>query len=154
MPQAPHQRHQVSPPVIYNLGGSERAHSCYTVTPSTMPVQINSEVIVKPVRAIVSASYLYPLKGIYYFLAHPAFYPLFGRRLFPLVVTSIIVLGLLFTFTYLPQVAFLAIFNGHLAWFNAAFLVLGEGQVAISLLFEAFLVDETLVDVFDVRTPP
>lgn len=32
---------------------------------------------------------------------------------------------------------------------NAAVLVLGEGQVIIALLFEAFFVDETLVDIFD-----
>lgn len=67
-------------------------------------------------------------------------------------MTSIVVLGLLFTFTYLPQVAFLAIFHGPVAWFNAAFLVLGEGQILIALLFEALLVDETLVNVFDVQT--
>jgi hypothetical protein len=59
------------------------------------------------------------------------------------------VLGLLFTFAYLPQVAFLAVFHGPLAWVNAAFLVLGEGAAVIALLFEAFFVDETLVDIFD-----
>ena len=32
---------------------------------------------------------------------------------------------------------------------NATFLVLGEGCVIVSLLFEAFFVDETQVDVFD-----
>ncbi|KAL6721384.1 hypothetical protein ACLMJK_000487 [Lecanora helva] len=48
-----------------------------------------------------------------------------------------------------PQVAFLAIFHGHLAWLNATFLVLGEGAAIVALLFEAFFVDETLVDVFD-----
>jgi hypothetical protein len=104
----------------------------------------------RQIRNVVGASWLYPFKGMYYFCAHPAYYRLFGRRLVPLTITSIIVLGLLFTFTYLPQVAFLAIFHGRLAWFNAAFLVLGEGQVVIALLFEALLVDETLVDVFDV----
>ena len=31
--------------------------------------------------------------------------------------------------------------------------MLGEGQVIIALLFEAWMVDETLVDVFDVRLP-
>ena len=36
-----------------------------------------------------------------------------------------------------------------MAWVNAAFLVLGEGATISALLFEAFLVDETLVDVFD-----
>ncbi|RDW68094.1 hypothetical protein BP6252_09490 [Coleophoma cylindrospora] len=109
----------------------------------------NPAVALRPIKSVVSASWLYPFKGIYYFLAHPSFYPLFGRRLIPLTVTSIVVLGLLFTFTYLPQVAFLAIFHGPTAWVNAAFLVLGEGQVVIALLFEALLVDETLVNVFD-----
>ena len=55
----------------------------------------------------------------------------------------------LFLWTYLPQVAFLAIFHGKLAWLNATFLVLGEGAAIVALLFEAFFVDETLVDVFD-----
>ena len=41
------------------------------------------------------------------------------------------------------------IFHGPLAWVNGAFLVLGEGAAIVALLFEAFFVDETLVDVFD-----
>lgn len=116
--------------------------------PST---RINAAAALSPIRDVVSASWLYPFKGIWYFFAHPMFYPLFGRRLVPLLVTSILVLGTLFTFAYLPQVAFLAIFQGPTAWFNALFLVLGEGQVAVALLFEAFFVDEALVNVFDVR---
>ena len=75
------------------------------------------------------------------------------------------VLTNLFIWTYLPQVctgsftkghktkllqvAFLALFHGKLAWVNGAFLVLGEGAAIVALLFEAFFVDETLVDVFD-----
>ena len=43
----------------------------------------------------------------------------------------------------------LAIFQGRLAWVNAAFLVLGEGSAIIALLFEAFFVDETLVQIVD-----
>ncbi len=107
-----------------------------------------------PIRNVVSTSSLYPFKGIWYFCVHPEFYPLFGRRLIPLTFVSIIVLGLLFAFTYLPQVAFLAIWQGPGAWFNAVFLVLGEGQLLIALLFEALMVDETMVDVFDVRSFP
>ena len=42
------------------------------------------------------------------------------------------------------------IFQGQLAWFNATILVLGEGAAMVSLVFEAFFVDETLVEVFDV----
>lgn len=55
----------------------------------------------------------------------------------------------MFVWTYLPQVAILAIWHGPAAWFNAAFLVLGEGAAIVAILFEAFFVDETMVDVFD-----
>ena len=41
------------------------------------------------------------------------------------------------------------IFHFAGAWINGTFLVLGEGLVIVSLLFEAFFVDETMVDVFD-----
>lgn len=49
----------------------------------------------------------------------------------------------------MPQVAFLRIFQGPGAWLNGAFLVLGEGAAVTALLFEAFFVDEAMVDVFD-----
>lgn len=127
---------------------------CHLASPElTMPPRSSTAAVLQPIRNVVSASALYPFKGIWYFCANREFWPLFGRRLIPLVATSIIVLGILFTFAYLPQVAFLAIFHGPVAWFNAAVLVLGEGQVVIALLFEALLVDETLVNVFDVRLP-
>ena len=88
-------------------------------------------------------------QGIYYFFAHPFLFPLLRARLLPSLLLSIFVLTNLFLWTYLPQVAFLAIFHGKLAWLNATFLVLGEGAAIVALLFEAFFVDETLVDVFD-----
>ncbi|KAJ3578775.1 hypothetical protein NPX13_g1792 [Xylaria arbuscula] len=80
-------------------------------------------------RALVAASY--PLRGVYYFLRHPAFYPLFLGRLLPLSIISILVYLILFTFAFLPQFAFLAIFHGRAAWLNAVVLVLGEGLVII-----------------------
>ncbi|GAP91557.2 putative endo- -beta-xylanase-like [Rosellinia necatrix] len=98
-------------------------------------------------RALIAASY--PLRGIYYFLRHPAFYPLFLGRLLPLSIISTLVYLILFVFTFLPQFAFLAIFHGRAAWFNAVVLVLGEGLVIIQALFEGFFVDECRVDVFD-----
>lgn len=100
-------------------------------------------------RALVAASY--PLRGIYYFLRHPAYYPLFVSRLLPLSLISLLVYTILFTFAFLPQFAFLAIFHGRAAWFNAVVLTLGEGLVIIQGLFEGFFVDECRVDVFDVR---
>lgn len=88
-------------------------------------------------------------QGIYFFATHRFLWPLLRGRLLPCIIISLVVLPLLFVFTYLPQVAFLAIFQGRLAWFNAVFLVLGEGAVIVALLFEAFFVDEALVNVFD-----
>lgn len=67
----------------------------------------------------------------------------------PIVLLSGFIYTILFLFTYLPQVAFLAIFQGRGAWVNGLFLVLGEGAALVGALFEAFFVDETLVDVFD-----
>ncbi|KAI5859927.1 hypothetical protein GGS23DRAFT_254595 [Durotheca rogersii] len=98
-------------------------------------------------RALIASSY--PLRGIYYFLRRPAYYPLFVGRLLPLSVISFLVYTILFTFTFLPQYAFLAIFHGWGAWVNAVVLVLGEGLVIIQGLFEGFFVDECRVDVFD-----
>jgi len=117
--------------------------------------QLNHQVMTRPLKSVVSASWLYPFKGIYFFVTNRAFWPLLGRHLIPLSFVSIIVFGFLFTFAYFPQVAFLALFgHGPGAFVNAAFLVLGEGAVIIALLFEALLVDETLVDVFDAVIHP
>ncbi|OTB12525.1 hypothetical protein K445DRAFT_320967 [Daldinia sp. EC12] len=98
-------------------------------------------------RGLIAASY--PLRGIYYFLRHPVYYPLFLGRLLPLSIISFLVYTILFMFAFLPQYAFLAIFHGWSAWINAVVLVLGEGLVIIQGLFEGFFVDECRVDVFD-----
>ncbi|KAI9735907.1 MAG: hypothetical protein M1834_001373 [Cirrosporium novae-zelandiae] len=101
-------------------------------------------------RRLSSPSWLYPIRGLYYFIRHPYFWPLFSGRLLPVTLLSLLVFLFLLFFTYLPQVAFLAIFHGrHLALINALFLVLGETAAIVALLFEAFFADETLVDVFD-----
>lgn len=92
----------------------------------------------------------YPIQGIWYFLRNPEFWPLFSGRILPLTLISFLMYFILFTFAFLPQYAFLAIFHGWGAWFNAVVLVLGEGLVIIQGLFEGFFVDECRVDVFDV----
>lgn len=75
---------------------------------------------------------------------------LLGRRLLPLTLLSLFVVALLFITIYLPQVAVLMLFHGGAsAWVNGTFLVLGEANLVIAVLFEAFLVDKTQVDSFD-----
>ena len=107
----------------------------------------------RPVNYLVRAgkAAAYPLRGIKFFLGHREFWPLFTSRILPLSVISFLVYFVLFTFAFLPQYAFLAIFHGWGAWVNAVVLVLGEGLVIIQGLFEGFFVDECRVDVFDVR---
>ncbi|KAJ7825162.1 hypothetical protein B0H13DRAFT_2122674 [Mycena leptocephala] len=108
-----------------------------------------SALLAKPKEIFVTSAYWYPFKGIYFCLRHRYLWPLLRARFIPCLIISMIVLPTLFIFAYLPQVAFLAIFQGELAWFNAVFLVLGEAATIITLLFEAFFVDETLVKIFD-----
>ena len=54
-------------------------------------------------------------------------------RMAPLLVISTIIYLLLFTFTFLPQLAILAIWQGKSAWVNTIVLVLGEGMVIIQV---------------------
>ena len=57
---------------------------------------------------------------------------------------------MLFLTVYLPQVALLLLFHKRgSAFVNGAFLVLGEANLLIGILFESFLVDKTQVDSFD-----
>lgn len=117
--------------------------------------------LLRPVRGLASygcralTAAAFPIRGIWYFLRHPEFYPLFVGRLLPLSIISFLVYFLLFTFAFLPQFLFLLIFHGRAgAWINTIVLVLGEGLVIIQGLFEGFFVDECRVDIFDVSQPP
>ena len=77
-------------------------------------------------------------------------YPLARKRLLPAFLLSAFVLINLFFWAYLPQVAFLALFHKKgSAWVNGTFLTLGEAAAITAILFEAFLVDESQVDIFD-----
>jgi hypothetical protein len=85
-------------------------------------------------------------QGIVFFIAHPFLYPLLKARLLPAFLLSTFIILNLFFWTYLPQVAFLALFqrNGS-AWVNGTFLVLGEGAAVTALLFESFLAASALL---------
>ncbi|KAH9861842.1 hypothetical protein J1614_011595 [Plenodomus biglobosus] len=107
------------------------------------------KVVIRPTwDNMIAATYL--IKGIVFFIAHPFLYPLLKARLLPAFLLSTFVLLNLFFWTFLPQVAFLALFHkSGSAWVNGTFLVLGEGAAVVALLFESFLVDEAQVDIFD-----
>ncbi|KAK5692200.1 hypothetical protein LTR17_025491 [Elasticomyces elasticus] len=101
-------------------------------------------------RANFTSSFLYPLKGIYYFATHRYIQPLLRSRLLPLTLLSTCILAILFLTAYLPVVAFLALFHySGSAWVNGTFFILGVGTLLTSMLFEALFVDGTQVDIFD-----
>lgn len=72
---------------------------------------------------IATQTWQYPLRGISYLLAHRALWPPVTKRIVPSLLLTAAVLTSMFAFTYLPQVAVLALFNGPLAFVNAAGLV-------------------------------
>ncbi|KAH7064678.1 hypothetical protein B0J12DRAFT_7251 [Macrophomina phaseolina] len=108
-----------------------------------------SQLLARPVTVASQAGGLFPFKGLWYFCTHPYLWPLLKGRLLPCFLLSIFVLANLFIWTYLPQVAFLYLFHHAGAWVNGTFLVLGEGAAIVAIIFEAFFVDETQVDIFD-----
>lgn len=133
----------------------QRAHN---LTRWVLPSRVHTTTMSQPpgrIRAFFTAnfttSFIYPLKGIWYFATHRYLHPLIRNRIIPLTLLSALVLVLLFMTIYLPLVAVMAIF--HLskgsAWANATSLVLGIGTLIVTVLFEALLVDKTQVDIFD-----
>ena len=55
----------------------------------------------------------------------------------------------MFLFTYLPQMAIMALTNGPLAAVSAALVVLSESNTLFTLLSKTFLIEDALVDTFD-----
>ncbi|KAJ4298487.1 hypothetical protein N0V88_003517 [Collariella sp. IMI 366227] len=96
-----------------------------------------------------SGSYLYPIKGIAYFLTHPELWKPLRSRLIPYLTLYTGVLGSMFFFTYLPQLAIMAFVNGPLAVFTTAFLILNESSTITSIVSKNYLFQDAILDTFD-----
>jgi len=99
--------------------------------------------------AIRSAAYLYPLKGIAYFLTHRDLWKPLISKLAPTITLAIGVITFMFFTTYLPQAAVLFFVNGPLAAFTTVLLVLSESSTIFTILSKTFLIDDALIDTFD-----
>ncbi|KAF5386930.1 hypothetical protein D9615_001715 [Tricholomella constricta] len=99
--------------------------------------------------AATSGGWSYPLLGIVYFVSHPSLY----RAVAPIIIKCIIsALGItigLFVFTYIPQVAFCALFSGPFAFITAAVMVLGEAYAIILVLSKLLFVGQAQDEIFD-----
>ncbi|ESK96821.1 hypothetical protein Moror_6617 [Moniliophthora roreri MCA 2997] len=100
-------------------------------------------------EALLSGTWIYPVQGLLYFIAHPSLYhsvaPVLGKS----ILVSLGITAGMFVFTYLPQVAFCAIFSGPLAFLPAAVMVLGESYVLISLVTKIFFLEAAKDKIFD-----
>lgn len=99
--------------------------------------------------AMRSRSWLYPIKGIFYFVSHKALWQPFISHLVPYVTTYVSVLGGMLAFTYLPQLAILVFVNGPLAVFTTVVLILNETTTIVNMISKSFLLQESILDTFD-----
>ncbi|KAJ7184149.1 hypothetical protein C8R46DRAFT_883365 [Mycena filopes] len=118
--------------------------------PTTTRIVSAVEEVVSVARdAVVSGGWWYPLQGIFYFAGHASLY----RSIFPVILKTLLTaLGIttaLFAFTYLPQVAFCALFSGPFAFATAALLVLGEAYAIIMFVSKAFFLGRAQDQLFN-----
>lgn len=100
-------------------------------------------------QAAKSGSFLYPLRGIAYFLMHRELWRPFASRLLPTLSLAAGVTTFMFFFTYLPQLAILVFVNGPLAVFTTVLLILSESSTIINLVSRNFMLQDALLDTFD-----
>ncbi|BEJ15391.1 hypothetical protein CspHIS471_0411580 [Cutaneotrichosporon sp. HIS471] len=99
--------------------------------------------------AVTSGAWAYPLRGALYILTHPTLIGPVLPLLLRALLTSAGVVAACFFFLYLPQVAWLALFTGPLAFMGAIPLVLGEAYIILMFLGKSFLLGQLHVDLFD-----
>jgi hypothetical protein len=70
-------------------------------------------------------------------------------RVVPYGTLTVSVIGAMFVLAYLPQLAVLALFNGPLAVYSTVLLTLNESSIIIHLISRTWLLQESLMDIFD-----
>ncbi|KAI9833350.1 MAG: hypothetical protein M1819_003745 [Sarea resinae] len=96
-----------------------------------------------------SGAYLYPLKGIAYFISHRSLWQPLVSKLAPSVGLGVSVTAFMFVATYIPQAAVLSLVNGPFAAITTILLVLNESSTLFTMLSKSFLIQDALVDTFD-----
>ncbi|KAI0838086.1 hypothetical protein F5Y06DRAFT_269875 [Hypoxylon sp. FL0890] len=99
--------------------------------------------------AVRSGAYLYPFRGVAYFLTHKSLWKPFSCRILPVLGLTAGVFASMFFFTYLPQLAILVFVNGPLAVFTTVLLILNESSTLVNIISRNFLLQDALLDTFD-----
>ncbi|KAI1141006.1 hypothetical protein F5Y05DRAFT_295505 [Hypoxylon sp. FL0543] len=96
-----------------------------------------------------SGAYLYPFRGIVYFLTHKSLWKPFSSRVLPVLGLTAGVFASMFFFTYLPQLAILVFVNGPFAVVTTVVLILNESSTLVNIISRNFLLQDALLDTFD-----
>lgn len=99
--------------------------------------------------AVRSQAYLYPIKGVIYFLTHRDLWRPLTSKLAAVLTTSIGVTTIMFLVAYVPQMAIMAFTSGPAAAVTAAILTLSESSTIVNLLSRTFFIEDALTDTFD-----
>ena len=100
-------------------------------------------------HGIESRGWLYPIKGLIYYLSHHELWKPLMNKLVPTLSLGTGITLFMFLVTYLPQMAIMAFTSGPLAAMSAALLVLSESSTLTMILSKSFLIEGALVDTFD-----
>ncbi|RPD59082.1 hypothetical protein L226DRAFT_465698 [Lentinus tigrinus ALCF2SS1-7] len=100
-------------------------------------------------QAFASLSWLWPVRGILFSIMHPEIILSVRHALLKSLVASAVIFGVLAFFTFVPQMAILAIFTGPLAPIIALIVVGAESILLISFLGRALFIEPALTHVFD-----
>lgn len=100
-------------------------------------------------QAASSGSYLYPIKGIFFFLRNRTLWSPLASKILPTLGLAVGVVIFMFTFTYLPQVGLMFFTNGPLAPFTTILLILSESATITNILSRNFIVQDAIIDTFD-----
>ncbi|KAK3052496.1 hypothetical protein LTR09_006350 [Extremus antarcticus] len=101
------------------------------------------------VEALRSGSYVYPIRGIAYFISHRSLWKPLLAKLAPTLTLGLGITTFMFAFTYLPQVAMLFFTSGPIAAITTVLLVLSESSTLTMVLSKALLIEDALIDTFD-----
>ncbi|TFK42803.1 hypothetical protein BDQ12DRAFT_597801 [Crucibulum laeve] len=127
---------------------SSNSKSTADITKSIIAEKLTETAVISR-DAVLSRGWSYPLLGITYFISHPSLYRAVAPTLVKALATSVGITMGLFFFTYLPQVAFCALFSGPFAFFTAALMVFSEAYVLITMVSKAFFLSAAQDRIFD-----
>ncbi|KAF3936184.1 hypothetical protein ABW19_dt0203086 [Dactylella cylindrospora] len=100
-------------------------------------------------KRIHTPAALYPVRGIIYLYYNPVLWKVINTRVVPCLILSLVVTVVLFIVLFLPLAAIMSFLSGPVAIANAAITILTLAANLNSILCENFLLEESLVNMFD-----